>query len=100
MEMTVKKPSATIGTFFLILTLAGCSSPGIGAPGGGHVTPGPGNATQVSGSAPPTSIPEPLPSGFTDLLQGRIDSGEWTLETGLMTMLKLFVGEMQADQAG
>ena len=44
--------------------------------------------------------PEPLPTGYTDLLQEKIDSGEWTPEEGLVTLLGLFAGEVQASQAG
>jgi hypothetical protein len=33
------------------------------------------------------------------LLQEKVDSGEWTLEAGLVTMLSLFAGEIPASQA-
>jgi hypothetical protein len=45
-------------------------------------------------------LPELLPAGFTDLLEAKVASGEWTLEEGLVTMLKLFAGEIQASDAG
>lgn len=53
-----------------------------------------------SGDAAPTAIPARLPSGYTDLLQERIASGEWTQEEGLVTLLKMFVGEIPVSGAG
>jgi hypothetical protein len=47
----------------------------------------------------PTAIPEPLPSGYMELLQNKIASGEWTQEEGLVTLLKMFVGEIQVSEA-
>jgi hypothetical protein len=35
-----------------------------------------------------------------DLLQNKMASGEWTLEVGLVTMLRLFAGEIQISEAG
>ena len=40
-----------------------------------------------------------MPTGYTDFLQDKIDSGKWTLEAGLVTMLRLFAGEIPASQA-
>lgn len=48
----------------------------------------------------PTSTEVPLDphTGYTDLLDEKIASGEWTLEEGLVTLLRLFAGEIEAGQ--
>ena len=48
----------------------------------------------------PTAIPEPLPSGYMELLQNKIASGEWTQEEGLVILLKMFVGEIPVSEVG
>jgi len=99
----VKKAIANIISLMFILILAGCNLPGKAAPEPGTVArmatsePVPGTAVPT---AIPTTIPEPLPSGYTDLLRDKIASGEWTLEVGLVTMLRLFAGEIQVSEAG
>ncbi len=72
--------------FIMILTLTACN---LSKP----ETPG------TTASATPTPA-APLPTGFTDLLQSRMDSGEWTKGQGLVTLLKLFAGEIPAGEAG
>jgi len=93
----VNKANANILSLFLILSLASCNLSGNAAPQSiktaQPVTPEPATAT-------PTAMPEPVPTGYTDLLQNKIDSGEWTLEKGLVTLLKTFAGELQVSQAG
>ena len=90
----MKKSLANTLTILLILTLAGCNLPSRGS------LP-PVGITDTSTLAPvivtssPTITPEPLPVSYIDLLLKKIDSGEWTLEVGLVTMLKLFAGEIQ-----
>ena len=95
----MKKAIADILSMLFILTLASCSSPGRATPESGLLVPTSTRET-ASPTAAPTAIPEPVPTGYADLLQEKIDPGEWTLEEGLVTMLKLFVGETQASQAG
>jgi hypothetical protein len=97
--MSVKKPIANILSMLFILTLASCGSPGTAMPGSGAVTPTATREAQPA-TAAPTAEPEPVPTGYTAFLQEKIDSGEWTLEEGLVTMLGLFAGEVQASQAG
>ncbi len=82
--MTVIKTSSLISTLMLIVFLTSCAMPG-------NVKPVPSGVT-------PTAIPEPLHTGYEDLLQEKIDSGEWTLEEGLVTMLKLFSGEIRVSE--
>lgn len=48
----------------------------------------------------PTAIPEPLPSSYSDLMENKLASGAWTLEVGLVTILKMFAGEIQASDGG
>lgn len=96
----MKKAIANILSLFLIFTLASCNLPGNAAPQSGSPAPTAIPEPLPTGIPAPTAIPEPLPSGYTDLLQNKIDSGEWTLEVGLVTMLRLFAGEIQVSQAG
>jgi hypothetical protein len=91
-KIPVKKAIANILYLFLILALAGCNFPQIASPQPGE--------TPTTGEATTTPLPEPLPTGYTDLLQNKITSGEWTLEVGLVTLLKTFTGELQASEAG
>ncbi|TFH66927.1 MAG: hypothetical protein E4G90_01005 [Gemmatimonadales bacterium] len=94
----MKKTIADILLMLFIFTLASCSSPGTATPASGAVAP---TATREPEPATvaPTAIPAPLPSGYTDLLQEKMASGEWSLEAGLVTMLSLFAGEIPASQA-
>ncbi len=39
-------------------------------------------------------------TGFADLLFEKVEAGEWTMEEGLVTLLKLFAGEIPAGDAG
>jgi hypothetical protein len=82
----LKKANANILSMLLLFVLVGCNLPKGAAPE-------PGGAT-------PTAVFEPLPSGYVDLLQEKIASGEWTLEIGLVTLLKLFAGEIPVGKAG
>ncbi len=103
LEINLKKAIANILPMMFILVLAGCNLPGKAAPEPGTVAPKATSQPESAIAAPtviPTTIPEPLPSGYTDLLQNKIASGEWTLEVGLVTMLRLFAGEIQAGEAG
>jgi hypothetical protein len=99
LEKTVKKAIANILSVMFILTLASCNFPRKAAPEPGTVAPM-ATSEPESGTAVPTAIPEPMPSGYMDLLQNKIASGEWTLEVGLVTMLKMFAGEIQVSEAG
>ncbi|MDX9992506.1 MAG: hypothetical protein RBS68_10705 [Anaerolineales bacterium] len=101
----MKKTIARTFSLLLAFTLASCNFPQ-------KTTPQP--ATTASATAPPTvtvtesetvevaltPTPEPLPSSYTNLLQEKVASGEWTQEEGLVILLKLFVGEIQFDDAG
>ncbi len=87
----MKKAIANILSIILILAQAGCNLPRIATPQPGEVNP---TAMPQPGETAPTAIPEPLPTNYTDLVQNKITSGEWTLEVGLVTMLKLFAGEI------
>ena len=53
-----------------------------------------------TGATHPFPTPEPLPplADMEENLLARIEAGEWTLETGLVTTLKLFVGEAGAAE--
>lgn len=48
-------------------------------------------------AASPTAVPQPL--GYVDALQAKVASGEWTLEQGLTTTLKLLNGEATSQDA-
>lgn len=80
----MKKAIANILSIILILAQAGCNLPRIATPQPGEVNP---TAMPQPGETAPTAIPEPLPTNYTDLVQNKITSGEWTLEVGLVTML-------------
>ena len=99
----MKKAIANILSMMFILVMAGCNLPGKAAPEPDIVAPiataVPDAVTAVP-TAIPTTIPEPPPSGYMDLLQNKIASGEWTEEEGLVTLLKLFAGEIQVSEAG
>ena len=95
----MKKSIATVLAAVFMLALAGCTSsetagqePDLAASTAASVP--------MSVTATPTSVPEPLPAGYADLLEKKIASGEWTLETGLVTLLKMFVGEIPLNEAG
>ncbi len=77
----------------LALALTACRLPGAATP---QPPSDPGAAEPT-----PTEVPAPetLPTGFTDLLEAKIASGEWTLEEGLIILLKLFAGEIQPAEA-
>ncbi|TFH34133.1 MAG: hypothetical protein E4G99_10115 [Anaerolineales bacterium] len=94
----MKKTIANILPMLFILILASCSSPRGATPESGLLTPTSTRMT-VSPTASPTAIPEPVPTGYTDFLLEKIDSGEWTLEEGLVTLLRMFIGEIPASQA-
>lgn len=99
----MKKAIANILSMMFILILAGCNLPGKAAPEPDIVSPIATSQPESATAAPtaiPTTIPEPLPTGYTDLLQNKMASGEWTLEVGLVTMLRLFAGEIQVSEAG
>jgi hypothetical protein len=70
--------------------------------GGTTTSPAAENPTAIPelGGTTPTVIPEPLPSGYMELLQNKIASGDWTQEVGLVTLLKMFAGEIQVSEAG
>ena len=95
----MKKAIANIFSLMFILVLAGCNLPGTAVPEPSTVAPIETTVPE-SATAVPTAIPEPLPSGYMDLLQNKMASGEWTLEVGLVTMLRLFAGEIQISEAG
>lgn len=40
------------------------------------------------------------PADYMDILNDKIDSGEWTREEGLITLLELFAGETSLDETG
>ncbi|MCJ7513231.1 MAG: DUF6055 domain-containing protein [Anaerolineales bacterium] len=99
----MKKAIANILSLMFILVMAGCNLPGKAAPEPDIVAPIATAVPEAGTAVPtaiPTTIPEPLPSGYMDLLQNKIASGEWTLEEGLVTMLRLFAGEIQISEAG
>ena len=93
----MKKKIENIPSLLLILILGSCNMPGTKAPEPDGET---STAIPKPATAAPIAIPEPLPSGYVDLLQGKIGAGEWTLEEGLVTLLKIFAGEIQSSQAG
>src|SRR3990172_3361981 len=106
---------ATLRTAFSVLVLAALAC-NLGASGAGQSPATPAVATvapaAIATATPPLTqtqepspTPEPLPplGDLEENLFARIDAGEWTLETGLVTTLKLFVGEAEAadvDPAG
>jgi hypothetical protein len=98
-EISVKLTIAKIVSLMSMLALASCSSAGKPTPEPSTVAPS-ATSVPVFATPAPTAEPEPLPTGYTDFLQEKVDSGEWTLETGLVTMLSLFAGEIPASQAG
>ena len=95
----MKKSIANVLAAVFMLALAGCTS----SESAGQE---PDLAASTAASLPeavkatPTSVPEPLPAGYTDLLRQKVASGEWTLETGLVTLLRMFVGEVPIHEAG
>ncbi len=94
----MKKAIANLLSMAFILSLASCASPEAATPEASTVAPT-ATSEPVFATAAPTAEPEALPSGYTDFLEAKIDSGEWTLESGLVTMLSLFAGEIPASQA-
>ncbi|MCX6055561.1 MAG: hypothetical protein NTZ74_11725 [Chloroflexi bacterium] len=96
----MKKWTLKILSVIFILTLVSCNFPLSRKPESKDTAPTfAAGSTEVS---TPTiaAPPEPLPTGFSDLLQQKVDSGEWTREEGLLTILKVFVGEITSDAAG
>ena len=93
----MKKSFANTLTFLFILTMAGCNLPSKGS-----LPPIERNDTStlipVLVTPSPTLTPEPLPVSYVELLLNKIEAGEWTLEAGLVTMLKLFAGEIQPNE--
>ncbi|MEZ0396322.1 MAG: hypothetical protein ABWK53_07855 [Anaerolineales bacterium] len=76
----------------LILILTACRLPNA-------TTPEPVTPTPAEPASTEVPAPETLPTGFTDLLEAKVASGEWTYEEGLVILLKLFAGEIQAAEA-
>jgi hypothetical protein len=78
-----------------VLVLSGCNLPGSAPsrPAADSAT-----ATGPAPTASATPVPEPPLTGFTDLLDRNLASGEWTQEQGLVTLLKLFAGEIQPGE--
>ncbi|TFG43158.1 MAG: hypothetical protein E4H41_09750, partial [Gemmatimonadales bacterium] len=95
----MKNSIANFLSAMFILALAGCTASESAGPVPGFVAP---TAASIPESVTviPTSVPEPLPAGYTDLLEKKVTSGEWTLESGLVTLLRMFAGEIQVSQAG
>lgn len=62
--------------------------------------PEPPIATAIPTPSPTPAPAPPLPNGYADILRSRVDSGEWTQGQGLVTLLKLFAGEIPASSAG
>jgi len=106
------RSGARHATAILVLAAMACSLPGIGA-GPGQAPTSPTATTPAAGAAAePTPIagpegdpfpeeepPPPPPQGMFDAMQERIDQGEWTLEQGLITSLRLLAGETSAQEA-
>ncbi|TAK13298.1 MAG: hypothetical protein EPO32_05780 [Anaerolineae bacterium] len=103
----MKKQYALYSTLVVILLTSQACSNASPTPESGDATstaiPGQGAAAPTAIPAPsefaPTAIPEPLPSGYMALLQEKMASGDWTREEGLVTLLKVFAGEIQASEA-
>ncbi len=95
----MKKPIAIALAAAFLLALAGCSS-SVTAPQEPDLAASTATSVPVSVTATPTSVPEPLPAGYADLLEKKIASGDWTLETGLVTLLRMSVGEIPENEAG
>ena len=92
----MKKQNSLYFAIALILIVSqACNGGGTPSATAG-VTP---TAIPEIGETTPTAIPGPLASGYMELLQNKIASGEWTEEEGLVTLLKLFIGEIQVSEA-
>ncbi len=90
-----KQNSIYFALVFILIASQACSGGGT-APESSGVTP---TAIPEAGETTPTVIPGPLPSGYMELLDNKIASGEWTEEEGLVTLLKMFIGEIQVSEA-
>jgi len=105
----MKKQNTVYSVLAIILITSLACNLGGTAPDSNGVTPTAILEQEASGVTPPaipepvetapTAIPEPLPSGYMELLQNKIASGEWIQEEGLVTLLKMFVGEIQVSEA-
>ncbi len=91
-----KQNSIYFALVFILIASQACSAGGTAPESAG----GSPTALPEAGETTPTAIPEPLPSGYMQLLQNKIASGEWTQEEGLVTLLKMFAGEIQVSEAG
>lgn len=101
----MKKTIANTLSLLLIFTLASCNLPQKTIPQPTNTTsatvpPTVAIAESETVATAPTPAPEPLPSSYTNLLQEKVASGEWTQGEGLVILLKLFIGEIQFDDAG
>src|SRR3972149_11573993 len=80
----------------ILIASQACSVAGT-TPGSSETTP---SAIPEPSATATTFIPEPVVSGYMELLQEKMSSGEWTHEEGLVTLLKMFAGEIKVSEAG
>jgi hypothetical protein len=89
-----KQNSKYFALVFILIASQACSSGGTAAEPTGVTT----TAIPEASETTPTEIAGPLPSGYMELFNNKVASGEWTEEEGLVTLLKMFIGEIQVSE--
>lgn len=93
----MKKQNLSYFALVIILIASQACSVAGTTPGSSGTTP---SAIPEPSATATTLVPEPVVSGYFELLQEKMASGEWTREEGLVTLLKMFTREIKVSEAG